>query len=299
MRQLLIAAFAAAAGLPAAAQTTVVPAAPRLYDAAPWWMREPIVPVVGNVRTELPANRANFSASFTAVEKTVAEATRTAGEKVLGLGEVLRGFGADKVRVGTTFSIRPIYEQYRDKDGRLIENRQPDQIERYEASANVQIEVRDTALTERVYAAVLAARPSSTGGVGFRLEPDNAARTELYGLAVADAARRAKLSVEGTGGRLGAVKLVDPSGRACETDVLLAGAPRGQDNPQLQEVVLTASRAEAARGIPVPPPLASPAAPPPPPPPAAFVEPSVRLPLQVPLQQMTARVCVIYALTGG
>jgi hypothetical protein len=62
---------------PVSAQTA--PAAPVLdrprYDPAPWWMRDPIIAASGYVELKLPANRANFSASFQAVEKTAGAAT--------------------------------------------------------------------------------------------------------------------------------------------------------------------------------------------------------------------------------
>lgn len=286
MRHLILAVLLAAA--PAAAQT--VPPAALLYDRAPWWMRDPVIASLGQVRTEIPANRARFGASFQAVARTVPDATREAADKVRDLAAALRGFGAETVRVESSFAIRPLYEQYKDKEGRLLDNARADQIDRYQVDATLQIEVRDARLAERVYAAVLAARPTSTQPVYFTLEPSNAERTSLYGLAVADAARRAKLSVDGAGNgvRLGRVKLIDPTGRACETDVLVAGAPRSGDDSN--------------------PVMFSDTAPPPPSPPASAPSPQMRLgggaaqtldvplPLQPPLVELRAKACVVYSL---
>jgi uncharacterized protein YggE len=297
MRLSLAAVLVLSAALPAAAQTagsTVsVAAQPRLYDPAPWWMREPVIASMGHVRAEVASNRASFSASFQAVEKTAPEATRVAADKVRALDQALAAYGADAVRVETTFNMRPLYEQYRDAQGRLIENQRADQVERYEVNAQVSVEVRDVSRIERVYATVLAARPTSTGSVNFRLEPDNAVRTEMFGLAVADAARRARLAVEGAGSRLGAVKLIDPTARACQTDVLVAGAPRSDptgDTPYQDVMVSMAKRDFGA---------------PPPAPPMAIPAPGggqplrpedMQLPLQPPLQELTASACVVYAL---
>ena len=295
----------ASAAAPAAAQTLVAPAVqPRLYDPSPWWMREPVIASVGHVRSEVRANRATFTASFQAVEKTAPEATRAAGDKVRALGRALQAYGTEAVRVETTFNIRPLYDQYRDAEGRLVDNRRADQVERYEVNANVSIEVRNVDLVERVYATVIAARPTTTAPVYFRLEADNATRTEIFGLAVADAARRARLAVEATGARLGAVKLIDPTSRACQTDVLVAGAPRSDavgDTP-MQDVVVTGG-AVGRRSFEGAPP------PPPPPPPAMAPAPrgpggetaqlrpeDMQLPLQPPLQELTASACVVYAL---
>lgn len=281
MRHLFVALLLAASAAPALAQTAAPPAPS--YDLAPWWMREPIIASTGYVRAEVPANRARFTAEFQAVEHDAQQATRSAAAKVRTLGDELRAYGADKVRVETTFATRPLYEQYRDKDGNLINNVRPDKIERYEVTANVSIELRNVALTERVYAMVLAAGPSSATPVGFSLQPDNETNTQLFKLAVADARRRAGLAVESAGAKLGAVKLIDPTGRACQTDVLVAGAPR-------PEVEIPAP----AQDVAAPMALAAP----PPPPPSQASEPQIQLPLQPPLNELTASACVVYALIG-
>lgn len=258
------------------------------YGLAPWWMDKPIIASSGFVETEILANRGQFSASFQAVNRNLSEATRLATEKVRPLAQSLAAYGPNRVRVATSFSQRPIYEQYRDKEGNLLNNQRSDKIDSYEVNASISVTLRDVSLAEAVYSSVLAARPTTTQPVYFSLEPTNEAKTELYGKAVADAKRRAELSVQGAGASLGAVKLIDPTGRACQTDVLVAGAP--QDG----------FGGGYAQDVPVPmAPMAMRAAPPPPPPPPggpALSAEDMRLPLQPPLQKITAQACVIYAL---
>ncbi len=247
---ILLAMMAASAAGAGHAQTAATVITPSPYVKAPWWMREPVIASVGYVRAEVPANRAGFSAEFQAVEKTAPEAIQSAAAKVRALGDALRQFGPERVRVETTFSTRPLYEQYKDKDGNLVDNERPDKIQRYQASARVALEIRDTSVVEKVYAAVLAAGPASTQPVYFNLQPDNETKTEMSRLAVADAARRAKLAVEAAGARLGAVKFIDPTARACQTDVLVTGAPEsyGTGGLDAQEVTVTGSRV-AQRGV--------------------------------------------------
>lgn len=208
---------------PAAAQTLV--AAPK-YDAAPWWMDQPIIASVGFVEAEEPANRASLSARFNAVAKTSAEASQAAAAKVKPLGDTLGRIGPERVRVQITVGTQPLYQQYRDREGNRVENERADRVEQYEANATVDVEVRDMGVLQQVVAAIVGAAPTSTADIRYRLEPSNEAKTEMARKAVADAAARARLSVEATGARLGPVKLIDPTGRACQTDVLVAGAPR-------------------------------------------------------------------------
>lgn len=298
MRAVLVLAAALAAHSAHAQAPVVAAAAPQLYDQAPWWMREPVIASLGEVRTELAPNRVSFNAAYEAVDREVADATKAAAAKVRALGAALAAYGADKVRVTTTFSTRPLYAQYRDKDGNLQTNERPDKIDRYAVTAEVNVEVRDIAAAERVYATLLAAHPTSTSQAFFRLQPSNAVNSELFRLAVADAARRAKEAAAETGARLGAIKLIDPTGRACSTDVLIAGAPRtfGSGQNDVQEVVVTGSRREALADAPAPMSI-SPAPPPPPSPQGEQLHPEdLQLPLQPPLQQLNRQACVVYAL---
>ena len=296
MRGIALATTLAFAPSAAAAQT----APPQRYDPAPWWMAQPVITQLGYVRFELRANRANFQASFQVVEPTAAAATRRAAERVRALADALRAYGPERARVETTVNIDPLFEQYRDREGNVQENRRPDQIERYAANATVRVEVRDVEVLERVYATVLAARPTSVSTVYFRLDPGEPVRAALYGEAVEDAARRARRAAEAAGARLGAVKVIDPTGRACQTDILAraqGGGPEGLYPSDVESVVVTGSRIR--RGD-VPPPPPPPPAPPPeaPPPPrgGGVTTEGVELPLQPPLQELTARACVVYAL---
>lgn len=290
MRALALALLSAAFAAPALAQTAAPPL--RVYDVAPWWMDKPVIASIGRIWTETPANRAQMSATYQVVEREAAQATKGAVEKVRALGQALEAYGADKVQVATTFAITPLYAQYRDKDGQLNDNERADRIERYQVSANVSVQVRDVRLAERVYATLMAAKPSSTSDVSFRLEPENETRTQMAKLAVEDARRRALLSAEAAGTRLGAVRLIDPTSRACQTDVLLAGAGRPYaDTPAyrvaapapppppggLEEIVVTAARRAKEVGL----------------------DPdAIRLPLQPPMQRLEESACVVFALGG-
>ncbi len=288
MRSTLLAALLFAA--PAAAQVPPAELGQR-YVPAPWWMREPVVASLGEVRTEIPANRARLTAQFSAVEREVADANNAAAKKVRDLDAALRGIGAERVRLTTTFATRPLYDQYRQKDGALVDNARADKIDRYEVTAVLAIEVRDMAVLERAYRLVVAAKPSAIGGVGFSLEPDNATKTWLQGEAVRDAARRARLSVEASGGRLGAPKIVDPSGGICATQVF-AGWPSyvgGTVPTDVERPSRFAARDDVMNSV-----ASAPA-----PPPAPSLEQqaaNVQVTLQPPLERLQASACVVYAL---
>ncbi|WP_296818202.1 SIMPL domain-containing protein [Brevundimonas sp.] len=239
----VIIAFIVAAGLAGAAAAQTPPATVgEVYVPAPWWMRQPVIASIGHVRTEVPANRAGFQATFHILARDVQDANREAAERARGISQALETYGRDRVRVETTVLTSPIYEQYRDDDGILRDNTRADRIARYEATATIRVQVRDMAVLERVYAAILAAGPNSVSGVTFTLEPDNSVKSEMATAAVRDAAERARRAAEAAGATLGGVQVIDPSGRACQTDVLAGWPSYGQGAPRATDVVITGSR---------------------------------------------------------
>lgn len=292
---LLIAATAVPAlALPAVATAQTPPASlGDHYVPAPWWMRDPVIASVGYVRAEVPANRAGFGATFQSIDRSAADASRKAADQIRALSQALAAYGVDAVRVETAITTRPIYDQYRDEAGVLRDNLRPDRIARYQADASVSITVRDVSVLERVYATVIASEPTSTSRVGFSLDPDNATNTWLQAEAVKDAARRAREAATNAGTSLGGVRVIDPTGRACETDVL-AGWPSYSSGAEqattVDDVVVTGSRVVRS---------AAPPAPAPPPGAAAPTEDQIeaaRLAMQPPLRELTDRACVVYAL---
>ena len=302
MKKLIsIAALAVLAIAPVAtAATAQTAAAPPVntspYDKAPWWMKTGVITQTGYVFTEVPANRATFSATFLSVDDNEDKAQAKAIEMTRALQQALAKLGKDNVRVTTSFSMRTLYEQYKDKNGNRIEDQRGDKINGYEVSVSIALEVRDVSVLEKAYALVLAASPTSSQQIYFSLQPDNATNTWLYTQAVKDARTRAGQAADAAGGKLGGIQLIDPTGRACQTDILARGANTGDDYGNAQEVEYD-SRAAYAPPPPPPAPVAMASAP------AygtaeyleakALANPFIQTP---PLQRLTATACVVYGL---
>jgi uncharacterized protein YggE len=271
-------------------------------------MRDPVIASVGYVRTEIPANRAAFGASFQSIDRSAADASRKAADQIRALSQALAAYGVDAVRVETAITTRPIYDQYRDENGVLRDNVRADRIARYQADASISVTVRDVSVLERVYATVIAAEPVSTSRVSFDLQPENLTLTLMQAEAVKDAARRAREAATNAGATLGSVRVIDPTGRACETDVL-AGWPSyvagAEQATTVDEMVVTGSRVRReSTNAPTPliqvsrenllasgqttvvDNLAEM---------EAQIE-AARLALQPPLRELTDRACVVYAL---
>ncbi|MFT4912615.1 MAG: hypothetical protein ACI9YM_001194 [Brevundimonas sp.] len=293
MKRIGLAALLALTAAPALAQTPPATLGAR-YVPAPWWMQDPVIASTGRVRVEIAANRASFSASFQAIDRSVADASRKAADQVRALSQALAAYGVDVVRVETTLTTRPLYDQYRDENGVLRDNVRADRIERYQADATVSLTLRDMAVLERVYATVVASQPTSISRVNFNLEPENEWVTNLAAEAVRDARARAVAAARDAGAALGPVRVIDPTGRACQTDVL-AGWPSyqaatgGETTVDPMQVALSRGVRTVGREYQEAPPA------PAPPPSEANIE-AARLALQPPLQVLTDSACVVYSL---
>lgn len=285
---------------PARAQATAKPEMVRSdnsgFEKAPWWVKTPVIAQIGYVRTEVEANRAFFNAQFQSVGKTPAEAQNKAIAQTKALSNVLKKLGAENVRVTTSFSMRTLYEQYRDKAGNRIEDQRADKIEAYQVDLQISLEVRDTSVLEKAYALVLAANPTSSSGISYSLVPTNEIKTWLFSQAVMDAQRRAKLATDAAGANLGRALVIDPTSRACQTDVLARGGNPNDDGMQAQEV--DSARFRSARADYAPALMVT--APPPSPMTAeqqlevqALKNPFIQTP---PMQELTEQACVVYGL---
>jgi uncharacterized protein YggE len=229
------------------------PAAKSDYDRAPWWMRDNVITQIGSVYVELPSNRAQFNAQFQTVGETIEQAQSRAIDKTKALNGALSKLGKEAVRVNTTFSMRTLYDQYRDKQGNLIENQRGDKIDGYQVNLGFDLQVRDLRVLEKAYALVLAASPTSTSNINYSLNMSNESNAWLYGEAVKDARSRALSAASGAGAVLSEPKVIDPTARACETDIL-GRQSYGSDGIMPNEVHLQAR--DMAYAAPPPPMMA-------------------------------------------
>jgi uncharacterized protein YggE len=280
-----------------APQAPAAPSAPAnntAYDRAPWWMKQSVITQTGFVFTEIPANRASFSATFLSVDDSAEKAQTKAIAQTKALNQALAKLGKDAVRVETSFSMRALYEQYRDKNGNRIEDQRGDKINGYEVSLRISLEVRDMSVLEKAYALVLAAAPTQADSISFSLQPSNETNTWLYNEAIKDAHKRAQDAATAAGGRLGDIKVIDPTGRACETDILARAPEDTYDATQANEVESRGYGNAAMAMAAPPPPVMQPResavdaleA-------KALANPFIQTP---PLQRLEAKACVVYGV---
>lgn len=259
-------------------------------EAAPWWAQTPVIAQTGYVVKEVEANRATFSVSFQVTAKTVEAAQAEAINRTQALTKLLRETGRDAVEVRTTFNMRVLYKQYRNKAGQRFEDQRADRIEAYQVTQVLSITVRDLSVLERAYALSLAASPTSSTPVRFSLKADNDLKSALLTEATADARLRAEGAASALGQSLGAVKLIDPTGRACRADIFgRAPEEAGSEDEMIQ--VAGARKRSAVDYAAAPPP------PPPSPEEALEAKALQNTFLQnPPLLQKTAQACVVFEL---
>jgi hypothetical protein len=140
----------------------------------------------------------------------------------------------------------------------------------------------------------LAANPTSATEISFYLQPTNEQNTWLYNEAIKDARKRAGDAAVSAGAALLDVKVIDPTGRVCNTDILGRDQSYENDGYQANEVTVSGARKVAYADAAPPPPPSAPAVGT-----AEYLEyqalknPFIQNP---PLQRIESKACVVYGL---
>lgn len=181
----------------------------------PYWWDKPVVEALGRSEIEVLPNRAEFEVSFVETDGNSSKAMELVVAKARLAQEAIRKVAGDKVRMTTAVSITPYYEQYRDRDGDLIENDRADKVKGYEASANIEVTLLDIALGGRARAAALALGPQDSGEIGYRLDPTDEMMVKVYSAAVANAKAKAEASAKASGNALGRTLVIQEGVGPC------------------------------------------------------------------------------------
>ena len=232
-------------------------------------MTEPVVVSVrGTARTTVPPDRGSLSISVQTAGASKAEALDRAADVVdatvaglAALGGVVTPSDGSRVALSWLVGLASSHVETRWDDQRN------EQVEtgRVLAHVHVGVEVRDFALLDRLAGALGEIRDVHTGGVGWSVDPDNAAWGRTRTEAVRDAIAKARDYADALGGsvvridQLADSGLLADDGRQPETfgspgpgSAARSVAARA---PQLDPVPLTVSAAVEARFTAAVPPL--------------------------------------------
>jgi len=261
----------------------------------PYWWDKPVVEGLGRAMMDVAPNRARFNLGFVETESESDAATKKAVARAKIAYDAVKKVAGDKARVSTSVNVIAYYEQYRDKDGKVLTNTREDKVKGYEATATMSVVLTDTSLAGRARAAALALGPQQAGGISIYLEQTAAMQQTIIEEAAKDARQRASRTAVAAGGKLGDLLVIQEGGDTClgnwsSSQVARVVNPDGSYNP--------------------PPP--SPPPPPPPPPAMAPVASgmvgnrtvsiserdlvALDLPSDPQPQQIQGSVCVIYTL---
>ena len=182
----------------------------------PYWTRAPVIEALGRAELEIPPNTASFDVTFTETDKDAATAMTRAVQRAKVAFEAIKRTGGTKVIAETSVEVEPLYEQYKDEDGDLVDNERADKIRGYAAYASIEVEVNgDLDLAGKVRAAALAAGPEDSSSLDISTKVSAEAYRAAYEAAAADAAARAKASAAATGATLGQLLVIQEGNGPC------------------------------------------------------------------------------------
>jgi len=169
----------------------------------PYWLDRSVIEALGRAEVEAMPDEAAFSVTFLEVARSADDASAEAADRARLASEAMRRRGGDHVRISTEIEVTPLYAQYRDREGEMIDNERADRVENYAAEVTLNVEVRDIARAGDVRAAALAVGPEGAEDIAYSLQMTSEIQQRAYAAAVADAAARARIAAEGSGVRLG------------------------------------------------------------------------------------------------
>jgi uncharacterized protein YggE len=209
-RVLICLAIAGCAAAPALAQevdsTRVV---------RPYWWDQPVVEGLGRAELEVQPNRAFFSVSFVHNDS---DAARSADEPIARARlayDAIKKVTGNKARVETSIEVEPYYEQYRDKEGELIDNERADKVKGYQAKATVTAYLSDISLAGPARAAAMALGPQVADDIEFDVVQTVDMQRAAFKLAAEDARARAQIAATAAGGMLGGLLVLQEGQGPC------------------------------------------------------------------------------------
>ncbi len=181
----------------------------------PYWWDQPVVEALGRAQVEVEPNRAAFEVTFVETDRNSDEAMALAVARAKVAYDAIEAVAGDVAIVTTSVSVDPYYEQYRDDDRNLVENRRADKVAGYEASAQMSVVVSDITLAGRARAAALALGPQRSERLRVYLEETVEMQREAMKVAALDARARAEAMVAASGGGLGDMMVIQEGQGPC------------------------------------------------------------------------------------
>ncbi len=222
---------------PAAAQ------APDYQDTAfttPYWTRMPVIEAQGRANMQVAPNRASFAVTYLETDRQANEAMKRAVERGRLAYQTIKTAAGDAAVVQSSVNVTALFEQYRDRDGNLIDNQRSDKIRAYEARVSLNVIVEDVSKAGAARAAALALGPENSTGLTTYLELTTELSRAAFETAVRDGAARAEAIARASNAKLGALMVVQEGGGPClgqwstvagSDDVYFKGAPMSAPPP--------------------------------------------------------------------
>lgn len=181
-------------------------AAPALAESGKPSRDYPVVEVNGAASQDVVPDRADITLGVFAEKPTAADATGALARESSGLMQKIDAAGIARKDVRTTsVEVTPIYAEARETKTQIVKQT----LTGFRAATQLVVTTADIEHVGDLVTKLLSTNANQLEGVGFRVS-DRAEREDaLLGLAVANAAKRARLLAEGASMKLGELVEID------------------------------------------------------------------------------------------
>lgn len=258
-------------------------------SSKPYWLDRPVIEAIGQAQIEADPNLTTFTVTYQATAPTSKEAIKAASLRAKAAYADMKKAAKGAIKVSSSFSVSPIYEQYKTDKGYLQNYNTPDKIKEYQGSVTLDVDLTAPDKIGQVRGAAFAHGPDRTGYIRTSFVESTEVVQLANKAAFEDAKERAEAISKAMGVKLGELLVAQQGNSACLGYVAQKsgrnGSNRGYYSPP-----------------PPPPPPPSPPPPPPPPPPGpgsisqADID-ALDLPMDTEKSYVSAQACVVYAIS--
>ncbi len=256
-------------------------------NSEPYWLKRPVIEAIGQAQIVADPNMTSFTVTYSETAETSKEAITAASQRAKTAFADMKKVAGDALKVSSSFTVGPVYEQYTTEQGYLRSYNTADKIKYYEGKVTLDLDLSDIKLIGKVRGVAFAHGPDNTGYLNTRFVETPEIVLQANKAAFEDATERAKAIAEATGVKLGKLLVAQQGDSACLGYVAQktgqSGAYRGYYSPP-----------------PPPPPPPSPPPPPPPPPgPNSISQADIDaldLPMDTDKSYVSAKACLVYEI---
>lgn len=229
-------------------ETIIGPSDTPNYSAlAPYWLKSPTIEVIGRSEMEFEANTAVAVFRVTEIDRDSDSALLKVSNRTKPIIDKLVQEFKSKIKINATYYREVIYQQYRDKEGNLINYDREDKVDNYVVGWTIRIETSEPIIMAKIRSEILAIEKSrQIGETDYKLNATPDQHRQVFAAAIEDGKARAKLVADAHGTKLKLLTIQESRNECLSSPSGFGKTGSNSDSKAYAEnIIITGSRIKA------------------------------------------------------